>query len=243
MASRARARNHIRVAGRVLVENVDVVTVRSSVGEEKVSWSSIAMVYPAAPGTSVQSKTMFWPTEKRASTDGDSSDGAASVLEEGGLTVRVAVRETPAAVAVTVTEVCVLTVLVDAAKLALAWPPGTVTLVGTETAPLELVRLTAVPAEGAGAVRVTVPVEDAPPITLVGERASEESTAVVPVAACGVKLRVEENGPKAPAEFRARTRHHICRAGSPLRTACDAVTVGLATYGADMVEVSSTLTS
>jgi len=43
-ASRARARNHIRAMGRVLVENVEVVTVRSTVGEEKVSWSSITMV-------------------------------------------------------------------------------------------------------------------------------------------------------------------------------------------------------
>ena len=43
-ASRARARNHMRAAGRVLVENVEAVTVRRTVGEEKVSWSSIAMV-------------------------------------------------------------------------------------------------------------------------------------------------------------------------------------------------------
>jgi hypothetical protein len=108
---------------------------------------------------------------------------------------------------------------------------------------LELVKLTAVPAEGAGAVRVTVPVEEAPPVTLVGESTSVESAAVVPVAACGVKLRVEENGPKTPAEFRARTRHHSWRAGSPLRTACDTVTVGLATNGELKGEVSSTWTS
>jgi hypothetical protein len=62
---------------------------------------------------------MFWPTEKRASTAGDSSDGAASVPDEGGLTVKVAARETPAALAVTVTEVAVPTVLVDAAKVEL----------------------------------------------------------------------------------------------------------------------------
>jgi hypothetical protein len=186
---------------------------------------------------------MFWPTEKRASTAGDSSDGAASVPEEGGLTVTVAVRAVPAEVAVTVTEVCVLTVLVDAVKLALAWPPGTVTLVGTETAACELVRLTAMPAEGAGAVRVTVPVDEAPPATLVGESVSEERVGVVLVAAWGVKLRVDENGPKTPAAFRARTRHHSWRAGRPLRTACDSVTVGLATNGAATDEESSTLTS
>jgi hypothetical protein len=159
------------------------------------------------------------------------------------LTVKLAVREIPAAVAVTVTAVCVLTVLVDAVKLAVAWPAGTVTLVGTETAAFELVRLTAVPPEGAGVVRVTVPVDEAPPVTLVGESASDESSDVVPVAACGLKLRVAENGPKTPAALRARTRHHNWRAGSPPTTACDAVTVGLATNGATMVAVSSTVTS
>jgi hypothetical protein len=62
---------------------------------------------------------MFWPTEKRASTAGESTDGAASVPDEGGLTVNVVTREIPAALAVTVTEVGVLTVLVDAVKGAL----------------------------------------------------------------------------------------------------------------------------
>ena len=150
---------------------------------------------------------MFCPALKRASAAGDSSDGALSVPEEGGLTVSVALRETPAALAVTVTDVEVLTVVVDATKLELVWPPGTVTLVGTDTAGFELARLTVVPPDGAAAVSVTVPAEEFPPVTLGGVRVNVDSIGVV-LADCGVKLRVEENGPNTPAEFRARTRHH-----------------------------------
>lgn len=71
------------------------------------------------------------------------------------------------------------------------------------------------------------------------------NVAVGPVAAAwGVKLRVAENGPNTPAEFRARTRHHNCCAGSPAGSdASDAVTVGLATNGAAMVDELSTCTS
>jgi hypothetical protein len=43
-ASLAWTRNHMRAVGRVLVEYVEVVTVDSTVGEEKSLWSSIAMV-------------------------------------------------------------------------------------------------------------------------------------------------------------------------------------------------------
>jgi hypothetical protein len=82
-------------------------------------------------------------------------------------------------------------------------------LAGTVTAAFELVRLTAIPPAGAAAVSVTVAVDDAPPDTLVGESDSAERAGAVVVApACGVKLRVDENAPKTPAAFRARTRHH-----------------------------------
>ena len=61
---------------------------------------------------------------------------------------------------------------------------------------------------------------------------------------CGVKRRVEENGPKTPAELRARTRHHRFCAGKPAASVvCDAVVVGLATNGAAIVELLSTWTS
>ena len=61
-------------------------------------------------------------------------------------------------------------------KLALVFPACTVTLDGTvATAVLLLESVTVAPPEGAAAVRVTVPVELFPPLTLVGFRVSEES--------------------------------------------------------------------
>jgi hypothetical protein len=71
------------------------------------------------------------------------------------------------------------------------------------------------------------------------------SVAVVDeVDPCGVKRRTAENGPKTPAEFCARTRHQNVCAGKPAaNVACDAVVVGLATNGAEIVDVSSTWTS
>jgi hypothetical protein len=66
---------------------------------------------------------------------------------------------------------CVLT-----AKFALVFPAGTVTLDGTvATEVLLLESVTTAPPEGAAAVRVTVPVELFPPLTMVGLRVSEES--------------------------------------------------------------------
>jgi len=72
---------------------------------------------------------------------------------------------------------------------------------------------------------------------------SAERLGVVEVAACGVKRRVDENGPKTPAEFRARTRHHSRCAGRPPIEACDTLTVGFAVKGEAMVEELSTWTS
>lgn len=55
-------------------------------------------------------------------------------------------------------------------KGAEVWPAGTVTFGGTVTTlAFDLVRATTAPPEGAGLPRVTVPVEEAPPSTLVGE--------------------------------------------------------------------------
>lgn len=75
------------------------------------------------------------------------------------------------------TVVGAATVPVDTMKLALLAPAGTVTLAGTAAAPaLLLERETTAPPAGAGALRVIVPVEDcAPPITLVGFKASAET--------------------------------------------------------------------
>jgi hypothetical protein len=119
-------------------------------------------------------------------------------------------------------------------------PAATVTVAGTvETAVLLLVRDTTAPPAGAADVSVTVPVEPVPPATVDGftETAAKEAVAG---ALCGVKRRVEENGPNTPAEFRARTRHHNCCAGSPLSVTRDVVTVGFAEKGAAMVDDVST---
>ncbi len=94
-----------------------------------------------------------------------------SVTLGAGLTVRVAVRETPPAEAVIVTLVALETACVETVKFALVAPAGTITVLGTvATFVLLLLRFTTNPPDGAGAVRVTVPVLLLPPTTLVGFR-------------------------------------------------------------------------
>ena len=76
------------------------------------------------------------------------------------------------------TGVDVATALVITLKLALVPPGETVTLAGTPAAGLLLESVTCAPPAGAGALSITVPVEDcSPPTTLVGLRVSEERTA------------------------------------------------------------------
>jgi hypothetical protein len=94
-----------------------------------------------------------------------------SVTLGAGLTVRVAVRETLPAEAVIVTLVALETARVETVKFALVAPAGTITVLGTvATFVLLLLRFTTNPPDGAGAVRVTVPVLLLPPTTLVGFR-------------------------------------------------------------------------
>jgi hypothetical protein len=79
-------------------------------------------------------------------------------------------RNAPAE-AVIVTLVAPETARVETVKFALVVPAGTVTLLGTvATLVLLLLRFTTKPPDGAGAVRVTVPVLLLPPTTLVGFR-------------------------------------------------------------------------
>ena len=74
------------------------------------------------------------------------------------------------------TDVEAVTLLVLTANVALLAPAATVTLAGiVAAAALSLIRETAAPPLGAGRLRVTVPVEDDPPVTLIGLTAIEES--------------------------------------------------------------------
>jgi hypothetical protein len=77
-----------------------------------------------------------------------------------------------------VTDVEAVTLLVVTANVALLAPAATVTLAGTVAAAvLPLERETAAPPLEAGPLRVTVPVEGDPPVTLIGLNAIEESVA------------------------------------------------------------------
>jgi len=92
------------------------------------------------------------------------------VSEEGcdGLSVSVAVRVTPLRVAVTVTVVVAPTATVVTVKVALVAPAATVTLAGVVADELLSDKVTAAPPAGAGPVKVTVPVEEIPPVRLAG---------------------------------------------------------------------------
>ena len=69
-----------------------------------------------------------------------------------------------------------VTLLVVTVNVALLAPAATVTLAGTvAAAALSLERETAAPPLGAGPLRVTVPAEGDPPITLIGLSATDES--------------------------------------------------------------------
>ena len=67
-------------------------------------------------------------------------------------------------------------------NVALVAPAATVTLAGTWAADvLLLVRVTTAPPDGAGPVKVTVTVDEVPPITELGLRLTEVSAAAVTV--------------------------------------------------------------
>ena len=74
-----------------------------------------------------------------------------------------------------VTVVDAVTALVLTVKVALVAPAATVTLDGTLAAAVLLLEsVTCAPPVGAGPLSVTVPVEEFPPVTLVGFSESEE---------------------------------------------------------------------
>jgi len=82
-------------------------------------------------------------------------------------------------VAEIVADVATTTIDVFTVNVALVAPAGTVTLDGTLAAALLPASATLAPPAGAGALNVTVPVEDCkPPITPVGFSVSEDSVTV-----------------------------------------------------------------
>src|SRR5258706_3707914 len=92
-----------------------------------------------------------------------------------GVTVSEAALVTPPKDAETVTAVDIVTALVPTVNVALVAPAGTGTLVSTlATAVLLLESTTCAPPAGAGPLNVTVPVEEFPPVTLVGFSESDE---------------------------------------------------------------------
>jgi hypothetical protein len=109
---------------------------------------------------------------------------SASVERDGALTVRVAVFETPPAAAVMTGEAVEVTGEVEIVNVAVVCPAATVTDAGTVAAVvLLLLRVTTSPPAGAAELIVTVPVEEVPPVTVVGLRVSE-------LTACGLTVNV-----------------------------------------------------
>jgi len=76
---------------------------------------------------------------------------------------------------VIVAGVDAVTVLVLTVNVPVEYPAMTVTLDGTVAADALLERFTTAPPLGAGPLKVTVPVEEDPPLTLVGLSASADS--------------------------------------------------------------------
>src|SRR5258707_14790839 len=82
-----------------------------------------------------------------------------------------------------VTAVDAVTALVATVNVALVAPAAIVTLAGVlATVVLLLESVTVAPPDGAAALKVTVPVDEFPPVTLVGFRVSEERDAVAVAA-------------------------------------------------------------
>jgi hypothetical protein len=135
--------------------------------------SSTWISYDAAAVTSLQSKVTGCAGV--ASVVGDRSVGADGVAGTGGVSVSVAVRFAPNEPEI-VTGADDATASVVTVNVRLALPAATVTLEGTVArAVLLLDSVTTAPPLGAAALRVTVPVEELPPTTVVGLTASEES--------------------------------------------------------------------
>lgn len=110
----------------------------------------------------------------------------------------------PAFVAEMVTVVLKLGFWVLTVKVALVAPAATVTLDGTVATPALLLESeTATPPAGAAPLRVTVPLEELPPLTLVGFSASDASETVdVLPQTLGVPPPPQDSGAAQEPQFR-----------------------------------------
>jgi len=110
-------------------------------------------------------------------------DGATETeTRDGGVTVSPAVRETVPVLAVIVALFCAATAVVLTVKLAPLLPAATVTVAGTVAAALLLDKLTTTPPVPALPLRLTVPLEVAPPATVVGLRLNCDNAGGVSVS-------------------------------------------------------------
>lgn len=99
-----------------------------------------------------------------------------------GVMLRFEKTESPAYVADMTTVVAVETLVVFTVKVAAVAPCGTVTLAANVVSLVSLVvSFTSAPPVGAGPLRLTVPVDELPPITLEGAMLKEEILMVEPV--------------------------------------------------------------
>lgn len=92
----------------------------------------------------------------------------------GSMIVRVAERVTPASEPEMLAEVMEATGVVKIANVAKFWPAATLMVAGTVAAVWLLEIETTMPAEPAGPLRVTVPVDELPPWTLAGLSVSDD---------------------------------------------------------------------
>ena len=94
-------------------------------------------------------------------------------------TPRVVDCEVPFKLPVNVTLTDDVTAAVATTNVALEDPEGITMFAGTEATPLLEASATDIPPEGAGPVKVAIPVADVPPTTFVGETEMEASVATV----------------------------------------------------------------
>ena len=112
---------------------------------------------------------------------GTDSEFNVSEVRIGGLIVIVTVLVTVPALAVITTDFAVVTPFVVAVNPIVSWPAATVTDLGTTTAALLEDSVTTNPVEAALPVRLTVPADETPPVTVEGVTLTRASTAGVTV--------------------------------------------------------------